>query len=112
MQPDSRKRLAEMLAAATSIQQFVAGFSFEQFHTNDLLRSAVYYKFAIIGEALAQLRQTDEPLLSLVTESDRIIAFRNQLIHGYALMDDEVTWRIVKLKLPVLLSDLAALLAD
>jgi uncharacterized protein with HEPN domain len=46
-----------------------------------------------------------------ISEHSRIIAFRNQIIHGYARIDDEITWRIIQDKLPILLEELKGLLA-
>ncbi len=40
----------------------------------------------------------------------RIIAFRNILVHGYAAIDYETVWRLVREKLPELLASLTALL--
>jgi uncharacterized protein with HEPN domain len=66
----------------------------------------------IIGEALARLRALDEPTSYRVTECRRIIGFRNQIIHGYAKIDDEITWRIIQDKLPILATEVAAMLAE
>lgn len=45
-----------------------------------------------------------------ITEWHRIIAFRNQLIHGYGVIKNELTWDIVQSKLPVLRRDVQTLL--
>jgi uncharacterized protein with HEPN domain len=44
------------------------------------------------------------------SEHRRIIAFRNRLIHGYDLLDDSLVWETVKTEVPVLLSEVEALL--
>ena len=41
---------------------------------------------------------------------ESIIAFRNQLIHGYGVIRNEITWDIIEKKLPVLRADVDALL--
>lgn len=68
------------------------------------------WNFVIIGEALSQLNKLDSATAELITESRRIIAFRNQLIHGYGFIKNEITWDIVQEKLPVLLADVTNLL--
>jgi uncharacterized protein with HEPN domain len=73
--------------------------------------AGVYYEFAIIGEALAQVRQLDSTVLDHISENSRIIGFRNQIIHGYGRIDDEITWRIAETKLSVLRKELEALLS-
>lgn len=71
-----------------------------------MFRSAVYYKFMVVGEALSQLRAEDPDTLQLIQESDRIIAFRNQVVHGYRVIADDTTWKIISKKLPILRADL------
>lgn len=47
-----------------------------------------------------------------MSEHERIIAFRNVLIHGYDLADDELVWDTIENKLPVLLAEVEALLKE
>ena len=110
MPPESRKLLLDMLDAASSILRFVQGKQAAELQRDDLLRSALYYQFVIVGEALSQLRARDELTFDQISENWRIIGFRNQIIHGYGLIDHEITWRIIERKVPVLISELQALL--
>jgi uncharacterized protein with HEPN domain len=96
--------------AANSIAEFAGGKSLADFKSDKLLRAGIYYEFLIIGEALSQLRNLDSDLLERISEHWRIIGFRNQIIHGYAKIDDEITWQIVQGKLPVLRRELEELL--
>ncbi len=112
MQPETRKLLIDAREAAMAIEEFVAGKSLADFHQVKLLRAGIYYEFAIIGEALSQLRQLDPSTLDRISENSRIIGFRNQIIHGYGKVDDEITWRIVETKLPVLQRELNLLLNE
>ena len=73
-----------MADAAEAICRFVEGRRLEDFATDDVLRSAVYWKFVVIGEALSQLKKLDPGLYNQISESSRIVGFRNQVIHGYA----------------------------
>ena len=57
MQPGIKKLLTDMLEAAESIQRFAANQSLAELQRNDLLRSAIYFKYVIIGEALTQIRR-------------------------------------------------------
>jgi uncharacterized protein with HEPN domain len=61
--------------------------------------------------ALAQLEKSDPDTAHQITEWRRIIAFRNQLIHGYGVIRHQITWDIIENKIPVLRSDLARILA-
>jgi uncharacterized protein with HEPN domain len=110
MPPEVQKLLADMLDAVNAISEFASGRSLSDFAQNKLLRSAIYYQFVVIGEALSQLRTMDEATAEQISEYWRIIGFRNQIIHGYAKIDDEITWRIVQDKVPVLHTELRQLL--
>lgn len=76
-----------------------------------MLRSAVERQFEIIGEALAQLARHDAAMAAHIREHQRIIAFRNLLIHGYADVDDRIVWDIVETKIPDLLLQVTSLQA-
>jgi uncharacterized protein with HEPN domain len=110
MPPEVRKLLADMAAAADSITHFARGRQLQDLDTDDLLRSGIYWKFVVIGEALSQLKRIDEPTYSSISESWRIVGFRNQIIHGYSAIKDTVTWQIIQDKVPVLRMELAELL--
>lgn len=112
MPPEARKLLADMADAANSIGEFAEGKTVTDFARNKLLRAAIYYEFVIIGEALSRLKALDENLVGQISEHWRIIGFRNQIIHGYAKIDDEITWQIIQGKLPTLRSELAQLLGN
>ena len=112
MQPEVRKLLFDMLHAVLGVDMFVAGRTMEDFKADLMLRLAVERQFEIIGEALGRLVKTDETTAQRISEHRRIIGFRNVLIHGYDDIDDEITWRIVQDKLPVLRKELQTLLAE
>lgn len=76
-----------------------------------MLRSAVERQFEIVGEALNQLARLAPDLAEQIPDLPRIVAFRNILIHGYAVVDNAIVWRAVHENLPGLLSVLERLLA-
>lgn len=112
MQPESRKLLADMREATDAISAFAANKCLADLANDALLRSGIYFQFIIIGEALSQLRTSDESTVERISEHWRIIGFRNQIVHGYSKIDDEITWRIVQDKLPVLRAELERLLKE
>ncbi|MEA2711901.1 MAG: hypothetical protein QOF78_4502 [Phycisphaerales bacterium] len=111
MLPESRRLVTDMREAASAIGEFVEGKSFSSLK-DDVLRSAIYFKFVIVGEALSQLAKQDPEVVSRISDVPRIIGFRNQIIHGYAKIDDEITWRIIETKVPVLIHELDQLLSE
>ncbi len=87
MQRDPRAYLWDVGESAVAIEGFVAGLDAVAYAATPLVHSAVERKFEIIGEALGQLAKTDPNLASRITGLSQIIAFRNQLIHGYAVVN-------------------------
>ena len=65
-----------------------------------MLRSAVERQFEIVGEALSQLARRDQALASQIPDLRQIVAFRNILVHGYAIIDSDRVWRVVHESLP------------
>lgn len=108
---DVRICLTDVRTAADAIQRFVRDETLETYLADDKLRSAVERQFEIIGEALNQGRAADAELVGTIAHVNAIIGFRNQLIHGYALVDDEIVWGNVLL-LPELVSDVRRALGD
>ena len=65
----------------------LSGKTYEQFNADVVLHSAVERKFEIVGEALGQLARIDAGLAAQIPQLREIVAFRNFLIHGYAIID-------------------------
>jgi len=112
MRRDPRAFLWDALSAAEAIQGFVQGRDARQYAADALLHSAVERKFEIIGEALGQLAKVDEALAAHVPRLAQIIAFRNVLIHGYAVVNHETVWNVVEDALPELVAALRRLLQE
>lgn len=110
MRPDPRKYLWDALRASELVHDFARDQSFADYQSNAMLRSAVERQFEIIGEALNQLSRVDPEAAFGIPELQRIVAFRNVLIHGYATVDDALVWQILVDKLPSLQQALTALL--
>jgi len=112
MEVEVKKYLYDIQQAAQRVTKFTAGKTFDDYEQDAMLRAAVERQFEIIGEALAQLAKLDQTIAAQISEHSRVIAFRNLLIHGYADVDDQLVWDIVQTKLPVLSSEVEALLKE
>lgn len=99
MRPESPAFLWDARRAAGFIQQFVAGHLLADYVGDVLLKSAVERQFEIIGEALNRLRRVDPEVAATVPDLSRIVAFRNVLVHGYAVIDDEIVWEAATTRL-------------
>jgi uncharacterized protein with HEPN domain len=109
MQRDPKAYLWDAREAITT---FAHGRPIEDFQQDLMLRSAVERQFEIVGEALGQLARLDAALARQIPNLPQIIAFRNILIHGYAVVDSDRVWRVVHENLPELREVIERLLAD
>lgn len=112
MQRESKKYLFDIQKAGRLIGEFSTGKTFADYMREPMLRAAVEREFTIIGEAMSQLARRDEATAARITNSARIIAFRNVLVHGYTFIDNRLVWQAVTEDLPTLLNDVERLLAE
>ncbi|MBL0129186.1 MAG: DUF86 domain-containing protein [Flavobacteriales bacterium] len=94
---------ADILRAIELIEDFLAQGhidSFEAYTKHAMVRSAVERQLGIIGEAVNQIRKLDPA--HPIPEADRIVQFRNRLIHSYDTIDDTFVWPIIQKHLHVL----------
>ena len=77
------------------VYQFTAG-SKDNFMKSELIREAVTRKLQILAESTTRLSDEVKE-----TESDidwtGIRGFRNQVVHGYLNIDNDIIWRTVEL---------------
>ena len=51
----------------------------------------------ILGEARAQLAKADAATAARIPDLREIVAFRNILVHGYAVVEHEIVWRCTRI---------------
>lgn len=112
MQRDPRAFLWDVRESAMQIQDFVSGMNASTYAVNPMAQAAVERKFDIIGEALNQLTKLDTALAARISDLPKIVAFRNQLIHGYASVNVSTVWTVAQTALPLLLAETNALLDE
>lgn len=112
MRLEARKYLYDIQRAAVLLRKFTDGKTFEDYQVDAMLRSAVERQFEVIGEAMTQLARSDEPMAERISQYQRIIAFRNVLIHGYADVDNRLVWDVINNNLPTLIREVDALLGE
>lgn len=112
MQREAKAYLWDIARAAASIHTFTDGKDLKAYLGDELLRSAVERKFGIIGEALSRLLLHFPEYRDRITLVGDIIAFRNQIVHGYATVRDDMVWEIVQVYLPRLHCEVQKLLEE
>jgi uncharacterized protein with HEPN domain len=97
-------------AACDAIQRFTSGKSLAEYRADDLIRSAVERQFTILGEAFLQADRLEPDLRSVIADLPKIIGFRNVLVHGYDVIQDDLVWQIIQADVPALQAQLQQIL--
>lgn len=106
-----RLLLRDILQAAEDIREFTSGMSRDDLIGNNKTRSAVLYKFAVMGEATKLLpEQVREHYPDIPWRS--IAGLRDKVIHGYIGVDYELLWETITKKIPAVISGVQNILED
>ena len=94
--------IEDMINFCERVQSFTQGITREEFVIEPMRYDATVRNIELIGEAAthvpANIRQAAENIPWRM-----VIAARNQLIHGYAGIDDDVLWSMIQTDVPALL---------
>lgn len=112
MERDPRAYLWDVQQAAEAIGEFIVGQDAASYPRNKLVRAAVERQFGIIGDALNRLAKVSPALAARVPHLAEIVAFRNVLIHGYAVIDHGRVWNNAQAKREELHAAVSALLEE
>ena len=86
--------------------------NFFQYKNDLMLKRAVERDLEIIGEAVNRILKRDPQFESKIEDSKAIIGLRNQVIHAYDNISDELIWSILINHLPKLKKEIETLLSD
>lgn len=106
-----RLYLADILEAADHIASLVAECGPSVFEESELARSAIVQKLSVIGEAAARVSAPLKARYPLVPW-EKVLAFRNILIHAYFGVDWDIVWHAATKDSPELRRQISAILAD
>ena len=112
MEAEARACLNDVLNATRLLSDFTLGKTFSDYVGDPLLRSATERQFGIIGEAISRLAKIDGAAATRISGYQRIISFRNILIHDYDAVDNQVVWDVLQRLLPILVLEVRALLQE
>jgi uncharacterized protein with HEPN domain len=112
MQRKSPKLLEDIRDAAAFILESASDKTLADYRSDRLFRQAIERNFEIIGEAMKRLVRLDPDVAAGIDQHEQIIAFRNLLIHGYDLIDDEQVWKVITEHVPALRRQVQALLSQ
>ena len=112
MQREVRALLSDVVKAGEAILRYTAGKSFQEYDSDEMLRDAVERRFTIVGEALKEALRQDGSVAQRITGLRDILAFRNVLVHAYATILNAAVWDKIQNHLPLLLTEVRALLDE
>jgi uncharacterized protein with HEPN domain len=109
MNDQAKKYLYDIKDSIGSIYIHLNGIDdFDRFTQNLTIKRAIERELEIIGEAMNLLLIADPSIR--ISDSRKIIAMRNRIIHGYDSVDDTVIWNVIISNLSILKSEVEALL--
>ncbi len=106
------KYLFDAIKASETISGFLKDKTYSDYLNDELLRSGVERKLIIIGEALNQLSKVAPDMALKISNFQKIVGFRNFVVHGYDLVEDATVWGIIKSHIPTLHKELELLLKE
>ena len=112
MRLEAKKYLYDVRQAINLLREFVADKTFADYQRDAMLRAAVERQFEIVGEDVSQLAHIDASTAACISDYQRIVAFRNILIHEYGDVDDRLVWDVLETSLPTLEQEVGNLLPD
>jgi uncharacterized protein with HEPN domain len=111
MTDEIKKCLYDIKTAIESINIHLKGdLNFDAYRSDITVKRAVEREFEIIGEAVNRILIEDDSVQ--ISDSRKIIALRNRIIHGYDTIDDAVIWNVIIANLPKLKGEVDALLSE
>jgi uncharacterized protein with HEPN domain len=109
MSDELKRYLEDILHSILMIEKFKGKVvTYEQYESNDLLKSAIQWQLSVVGEALNNALKMDAALS--ITNARKVVDMRNKLIHGYDEVDDTVVWNVIVKYLPLLKEEVVHML--
>ena len=96
------KYLRDILDAIGFLQSFVTGRNLDDLATDLGFRYAVERALEIIGEAIVQLAKSNPDVAARISERQRIVGFRNILVHAYDIIQVDILRLVIEQKVPIL----------
>lgn len=112
MDRELKKYLGDILSAIDEIESFVGQFPrrYDIFCNTPILIRAVQMNIAIIGEATNRILKIRNDIS--ISNARKIVNTRNYVIHGYDSLRYEILWAIVVKDLPLLKSEIEAIMSE
>lgn len=106
------KWLFDIQNAILEVESFFENrkMDFFEYQNNVLLKRAVERELEIIGEAVNRIVKAEPSIEVKIADSRKIVGLRNQVIHAYDSISDEMIWAVVVHHLPKLKAEVEDLI--
>lgn len=111
MSRSTRLFIQDMLECARKVIRYTQGMTQDEFFTTDLEYDAVLRNLEILGEAAKQIPQALRDKYPQV-DWRGIAGLRDILAHAYFSLDEDTLWDIITNKVPAVIPELEAILAQ
>jgi len=107
-----KKWLYDVLKSIEEIEDYAsqANRNFIRFKENKMMKRAIERNLEILGEAVNRILQVDESIE--ITDARKIVGLRNNIIHSYETVSDEIIWSIVIKHIPKLKKEITKLIQE
>jgi uncharacterized protein with HEPN domain len=103
MPRDLLQYVIDLEGSCEEIQAFTVNMLRSDYEADLKTQRAVERDFTIIGEAIARIREHFPHAIQHLPEANKIVAFRNVLVHQYSSVDNDDVWSAIQVKVPELL---------
>ncbi len=110
MSREWRFYVSDMIDFAEKVLAYTHEMDQSRFEQSGLNYDATLRNLELIGEAATHIPEHVRQFASHI-DWRRIVATRNQLIHGYPGIDNDILWSIIQADIPALLENLHVLKA-
>ena len=97
--------ITDMIKFSETIMSYTHGMEQETFVNSGITYDATLRNLELIGEAATHIPQEIREQYPNIPWR-MIIATRNQLIHGYLGIDNDILWSIINIDIPALMTQL------
>lgn len=108
---DENAYLRDMLDSAIRVQKLVAGKSYAQFVSDEMLQEAVLWRLTVIGEAAGKIQPATRANFPALPFTE-MVRMRNILTHVYWGINYQVVWDTATGDVPELIKQVSAWLAN
>ncbi|AZQ61562.1 DUF86 domain-containing protein [Flammeovirga pectinis] len=108
------KWLFDIKIAIEEIESYFSDIpkDFFVYRENIMLKRAIERDLEIIGEAMNRIIKSTPLIQDQITSAKSVIGLRNQVIHAYDNISDEMIWSVLIKHLPILKKEIEVLIND